>query len=140
MIFIYSFFQVPQFLLRAGYDRIACTQPRRIACISLAKRVGFETLNEYGSDIGYQIRFERKRTDQTRVLFLTEGLLLRQVATDPSLSAYNVIVLVAKFRAFTVLSKFMVVSLRTKFTSATCMGISCSESSSVWCIKDPTSK
>lgn len=72
---------------------IACTQPRRIACISLAKRVGYETLNEYGSEIGYQIRFEKQRSDRTRVLFLTEGLLLRQVASDPSLSAYDVIVL-----------------------------------------------
>ncbi len=85
--------QVPQYLLAAGYENVACTQPRRIACISLAKRVGYETLNEYGSEIGYQIRFERKRTDRTRVLFLTEGLLLRQVATDASLSAYSVIVL-----------------------------------------------
>ncbi|TRY63932.1 hypothetical protein TCAL_10894 [Tigriopus californicus] len=85
--------QVPQYLLNAGYNNIACTQPRRIACISLAKRVGFETLNEYGTQIGYQIRFERKKTDKTKVLFLTEGLLLRQVSSDPSLSGYDVIVL-----------------------------------------------
>ena len=71
--------QVPQYLLGAGYSNIACTQPRRIACISLAKRVGFETLNEHGTEIGYQIRFERMKTDKTKVLFLTEGLLLRQV-------------------------------------------------------------
>ena len=85
--------QVPQYLLQAGYTNIACTQPRRIACIALAKRVGFETLNEYGSEIGYQIRFERQKTDKTRVLFLTEGLLLRQISADVSLSGYNVIVL-----------------------------------------------
>ncbi len=85
--------QVPQYLLGAGYKNIACTQPRRIACISLAKRVGFETLNEHGSEIGYQIRFERKKTDRTKVVFLTEGLLLRQVSSDPSLSLYDVIVL-----------------------------------------------
>ena len=66
---------------------------RRIACISLAKRVGFETLNEHGTEIGYQIRFERMRTDKTKVTFLTEGLLLRQVSSDPSLSSYDVIVL-----------------------------------------------
>ena len=71
--------QVPQYLLGAGYSNIAYTQPRRIACISLAKRVGFETLNEHGTEIGYQIRFERMKTDKTKVLFLTEGLLLRQV-------------------------------------------------------------
>ena len=85
--------QVPQYLLQAGYSQIACTQPRRIACIALAKRVGFETLNEFGSEIGYQIRFERQKTDKTRVLFLTEGLLLRQISADESLSGYNVIVL-----------------------------------------------
>ena len=85
--------QVPQYLLQAGYSNIACTQPRRIACTALAKRVGFETLNEYGSEIGYQIRFERQKTDKTRVLFLTEGLLLRQISADVGLSGYNVIVL-----------------------------------------------
>lgn len=58
---------------------IACTQPRRIACISLSKRVAYETLNEYGSEVGYQIRFERQKNLKTRILFLTEGLLLRQV-------------------------------------------------------------
>lgn len=43
--------QVPQYLLSAGFDNIACTQPRRIACISLAKRVSFESLNQYGSKV-----------------------------------------------------------------------------------------
>ncbi|XP_066993061.2 probable ATP-dependent RNA helicase DHX34 isoform X2 [Anabrus simplex] len=71
--------QVPQFLLKAGYKRIACTQPRRIACISLSKRVAYETLNEYGTDVGYQIRFEKNKTQKTKILFITEGLLLRQV-------------------------------------------------------------
>ena len=47
--------QVPQYLLAAGFKHIACTQPRRIACISLAKRVGLETLNEYGSEIAFQV-------------------------------------------------------------------------------------
>ncbi|XP_075463161.1 putative ATP-dependent RNA helicase DHX34 isoform X3 [Ascaphus truei] len=46
--------QVPQYLLAAGFGHIACTQPRRIACISLAKRVGFESLNQYGSKVIYQ--------------------------------------------------------------------------------------
>lgn len=71
--------QVPRYLLEAGFKDIACTQPRRLACISLCKRVAFETLNEYGSSIGYQIRFDRSKTQHTTVLFLTEGLLLRQV-------------------------------------------------------------
>ena len=47
--------QVPQYLLSAGYTQIACTQPRRIACISLSRRVSYETLNEYGSEVAYQV-------------------------------------------------------------------------------------
>ena len=49
--------QVPQYLLEAGYSSIACTQPRRIACVSLAARVGHETFNKYGSEIGYQVSY-----------------------------------------------------------------------------------
>lgn len=56
-----------------------CTQPRRIACISLSKRVARETLTEYSSEVGYQIRFEKHRNRETKILFITEGLLLRQV-------------------------------------------------------------
>jgi len=85
--------QVPQYLLQAGYTNIACTQPRRLACISLANRVSYETLNQYGQEIGYQIRFEKTKTQNTKVVFLTEGLLLRQVSSDPGLGDYNVIVL-----------------------------------------------
>uniref|UniRef100_A0A158Q929 Helicase ATP-binding domain-containing protein n=1 Tax=Elaeophora elaphi TaxID=1147741 RepID=A0A158Q929_9BILA len=81
--------QVPQYLLDAGYDRIVCTQPRRIAAIALARRVAYETLNEYGSKIAYQIRFEKTRTLRTRLLFVTEGLLLRQLQSDPELNQYN---------------------------------------------------
>ncbi|XP_043233038.1 probable ATP-dependent RNA helicase DHX34 [Amphibalanus amphitrite] len=85
--------QLPQYLLQAGYNSIACTQPRRIACIALCQRVSHETLQQYGDQIGYQIRFEKRRTARTRVVFLTEGLLLRQVSADPLLSQYDVIVL-----------------------------------------------
>ena len=84
--------QVPQILMQAGYQKIACTQPRRIACSSLARRVSYETLNEFGSQIAYQVRFEGTQTKRTRILFLTEGLLLRQYAMDPLLSMYDVII------------------------------------------------
>jgi len=60
----------------------ACTQPRRIACISLSKRVAAETLTQYGPEVGYQIRFEKQRNFETKILFITEGLLLRQVCTE----------------------------------------------------------
>ncbi|MFH4980195.1 hypothetical protein AB6A40_006904 [Gnathostoma spinigerum] len=85
--------QVPQYLLEAGYDRIACTQPRRIAATTLARRVAFETLDEYGSKIAYQIRFEKTRTLKTHLIFLTEGLLLRQMQVDHDLAQYDVIIL-----------------------------------------------
>ncbi|XP_075692158.1 putative ATP-dependent RNA helicase DHX34 isoform X2 [Rhinoderma darwinii] len=84
--------QVPQYLLAAGFGHIACTQPRRIACISLAKRVGFESLNQYGSKVGYQIRFESSRSPATRIVFLTEGLLLRQIQRDPEVPQYQVLI------------------------------------------------
>lgn len=56
--------QVPQFLLAAGYRRVACTQPRRIACVSLAKRVAFESLQQYGDQVSWEapsgMVYERK--------------------------------------------------------------------------------
>ncbi|XP_018359215.1 PREDICTED: probable ATP-dependent RNA helicase DHX34 isoform X2 [Trachymyrmex cornetzi] len=71
--------QIPRYLYEAGFQKIACTQPRRIACISLAKRVAFETLSNNLSTVGYQIRFEKQRNQETNIIFITEGLLLRQV-------------------------------------------------------------
>ncbi|XP_072286092.1 probable ATP-dependent RNA helicase DHX34 [Pyxicephalus adspersus] len=84
--------QVPQYLLAAGFGHIACTQPRRIACISLAKRVGFESLNQYGSKVGYQIRFESSRSPATKIVFLTEGLLLRQIQRESDIPQYQVLI------------------------------------------------
>ncbi|XP_036941732.1 probable ATP-dependent RNA helicase DHX34 [Acanthopagrus latus] len=84
--------QVPQYLLSAGFNHVACTQPRRIACISLAKRVSFESLNQFGSKVGHQIRFETTRTTATKLLFLTEGLLLRQIQQDRTLAQYEVVI------------------------------------------------
>lgn len=84
--------QVPQYLLQAGFRRIACTQPRRISAMSLCRRVAYETFNEHGSEIAYQIRLRTTRTHATRVLFLTEGVLLRQLASDPQLTRYDVII------------------------------------------------
>ncbi|XP_073336152.1 probable ATP-dependent RNA helicase DHX34 [Pagrus major] len=84
--------QVPQYLISAGFNHVACTQPRRIACISLAKRVSFESLNQFGSKVGHQIRFETTRTTATKLLFLTEGLLLRQIQQDRTLAQYEVVI------------------------------------------------
>ncbi|XP_061453249.1 probable ATP-dependent RNA helicase DHX34 isoform X2 [Rhineura floridana] len=84
--------QVPQYLLAAGYSHVACTQPRRIACIALAKRVAYESLQQYGDQVGYQIRFESTRSPATRIVFLTEGLLLRQAQREPTLPGYHVLI------------------------------------------------
>ncbi|XP_030753953.1 probable ATP-dependent RNA helicase DHX34 [Sitophilus oryzae] len=85
--------QVPQYILEAGYERIVCTQPRRIACISLAKRVAYETLTDFKSTVGYQIRFEKTKRSDTNIIFMTEGLLLRQASEEETLNSYNVIIL-----------------------------------------------
>ncbi|XP_077788581.1 putative ATP-dependent RNA helicase DHX34 [Podarcis muralis] len=84
--------QVPQYLLAAGYSHVACTQPRRLACVALAQRVAYESLQQYGDQVGYQIRFESTRSPATRIVFLTEGLLLRQAQRDPSLPGYRVLI------------------------------------------------
>ena len=60
--------------------------------MSLSKRVAYETLNEFKSEVAYQVRFEKTRTKSTKILFLTEGVLLRQIQTDPNLTQYNIIV------------------------------------------------
>ena len=97
--------QVPQYLLEDGYRRIACTQPRRIACLSLAKRVLQERIGWPGAssqDVGYQIRFEKSFTGRNtadapgagpKALFLTEGILLRQIRSDLLLNQYDMIII-----------------------------------------------
>ncbi|KAJ1491686.1 P-loop containing nucleoside triphosphate hydrolase protein, partial [Baffinella frigidus] len=85
--------QVPQYLIAAGFANVACTQPRRISTMSLCHRVSSETFNEFGTQVAYQIRFESNRTEKTKILFLTEGLLLRQLAGDPTLDQYSVIII-----------------------------------------------
>ncbi|KAJ0175217.1 hypothetical protein K1T71_009358 [Dendrolimus kikuchii] len=84
--------QVPQYLHDAGFQNIACTQPRRIACISLSKRVAYEMLTQFDTKVGYQIRFEKSRTADTKICFITEGLLLRQMSSE-NLPNYDVIIL-----------------------------------------------
>ncbi|KAJ3140484.1 DEAH (Asp-Glu-Ala-His) box polypeptide 34 [Geranomyces variabilis] len=84
--------QVPQYLVAAGYKRIAVTQPRRIACMSLARRVSYEGMNSNETEVAYQVRFDGNKTPNTKILFLTEGLLLRQYMEDARLSSYEVII------------------------------------------------
>jgi pre-mRNA-splicing factor ATP-dependent RNA helicase DHX15/PRP43 len=91
--------QIPQFLVDAGFvepgvSAIACTQPRRVAATSIAKRVAEEMDVELGEEVGYTIRFEDVSDRYKTVLkFVTDGMLLREAMTDPVLKRYSVIVL-----------------------------------------------
>ncbi|KAL3079361.1 hypothetical protein niasHT_037691 [Heterodera trifolii] len=87
--------QIPQFLYEAGYTSnghlIGVTEPRRIAAISMASRVGHELDNEKLAS--YQIRYEGNRSEETKILFMTDGVLLKELQTDFTLSRYSVVVI-----------------------------------------------
>lgn len=88
--------QIPQYILEKGYaggKLIACTQPRRVAAISIAKRVAEEMDIELGQQVGYSIRFEEIAGPNTLLKYLTDGMLLREAMTDPKLEKYGVIIL-----------------------------------------------
>ncbi len=73
--------------------RIGCTQPRRIAAASVAKRVAEELAVPLGGYVGYQVRFEDKTTRDTRIKFMTDGILLAETQGDPELRQYQVLIL-----------------------------------------------
>ncbi|XP_026425947.1 DExH-box ATP-dependent RNA helicase DExH1-like isoform X1 [Papaver somniferum] len=88
--------QLPQFILeeeaaclRGADCNIVCTQPRRISAISVSARISSERGEQLGETVGYQIRLEAKRSAQTRLLFCTTGILLRQLVQDPSLTGVS---------------------------------------------------
>jgi len=72
---------------------VACTQPRRVAAMSIAQRVADELDVELGQQVGYSIRFEDNTGPQTLLKFMTDGMLLREAMTDPFLERCRVIVL-----------------------------------------------
>ncbi len=87
--------QVPQILLDGGIlgrGRCVILQPRRLAARMLAKRVAEEREVQLGGEVGYQIRLDNVSSAQTRILFVTEGILLRQMLADPSLAGISAIV------------------------------------------------
>lgn len=88
--------QLTQYLQETGYGKagkIGCTQPRRVAAISVAKRVAEEAGTKVGKKVGYSVRFESAVSDDTEIEYMTDGLCLRQTLTSPSLEAYSVIIL-----------------------------------------------
>ncbi|KAI1138726.1 P-loop containing nucleoside triphosphate hydrolase protein [Hypoxylon sp. FL0543] len=92
--------QVPQFLFEAGYGSpgsptpgmIGVTQPRKVAAVSMSKRVGQE-LGDKSDTVAYQIRFEGTVDEKTAVKFMTDGVLLREVANDIALRKYSAIII-----------------------------------------------
>ena len=89
--------QFPQYLRKAGFAKdgiIGVTQPRRVAAISVAHRVAFETDTRIGTTIGYKVRFDdRTHPSNTQIKYMTDGCLLREFLDDQELSLYSVVVL-----------------------------------------------
>lgn len=85
--------QIPQYCAEAGYGkrgRIGCTQPRRVAAMSVAARVAQEMDVKLGHEVGYSIRFEDCTSERTSIKYMTDGMLLREFLGEPDLASYSV--------------------------------------------------
>lgn len=90
--------QIPQFVLfddlpQTQGKMVACTQPRRVAAMSVAQRVAEELDVKLGEQVGYSIRFEDMTGPQTILKYMTDGMLLREAMNDHTLSRYSTIIL-----------------------------------------------
>ncbi|KAF6028930.1 DHX33 [Bugula neritina] len=88
--------QVPQFIFEARLNRghaIACTQPRRVAAVTIATRVAQEMTTELGKLVGYCVRFDDCTSPETKIKYMTDGMLLRESVLDPMLRRYSFVVL-----------------------------------------------
>lgn len=90
--------QIPQFVLYDDLPQtqgkmVACTQPRRVAAMSVAQRVAAEMDVKLGEEVGYSIRFEDMTGPKTIMKYMTDGMLLREAMNDPNLSRYSTIML-----------------------------------------------
>ena len=88
--------QLTQYLHEDGYTKygmIGCTQPRRVAAMSVAKRVSDEIGTELGDDVGYSIRFEDCTSEKTQIKYMTDGILLRESLREPDLDMYSAIIM-----------------------------------------------
>ncbi|KAJ5854900.1 hypothetical protein N7534_007443 [Penicillium rubens] len=92
--------QLPQFLFESGFGSpgspnpglIGVTQPRRVAAVSMANRVSQE-LGQHAEKVSYQIRFESTASKKTAIKFMTDGILLREIADDFALRKYSIILI-----------------------------------------------
>ena len=88
--------QMTQYLRDDGlteFGMIGCTQPRRVAAMSVARRVAEEVGCEVGDDVGYAIRFEDCTSEKTKIKYMTDGVLLRESLREPDLDSYSAIVM-----------------------------------------------
>ncbi|KAK9453571.1 P-loop containing nucleoside triphosphate hydrolase protein [Dipodascopsis uninucleata] len=88
--------QITQYLAEEGFadrGKIACTQPRRVAATSVAKRVAEEVGCRVGEEVGYTIRFDDCTGPITKIKYMTDGMLQKEVLLDPDLRQYSVIML-----------------------------------------------
>lgn len=90
--------QIPQFVLfddmpQTQRKMVACTQPRRVAAMSVAQRVAAELDVKLGEEVGYSIRFEDMTSSKTVLKYMTDGMLLREAMNDHNLNRYSTIIL-----------------------------------------------
>ena len=88
--------QLTQYLAEGGFANngmIGCTQPRRVAAQSVAKRVAEEVGCKLGQEVGYTVRFDDCTSPETKIKYMTDGMLQREILVDPNLVKYSVIML-----------------------------------------------
>lgn len=88
--------QLTQYLYEAGYGKygmIGCTQPRRVAAMSVAKRVSEETETKLGDLVGYSIRFEDCTSPATKIKYMTAGVLLRESLREKDVEQYSALIM-----------------------------------------------
>lgn len=88
--------QMTQYLAEAGWGRtgmIGCTQPRRVAAMSIAERVAEEFGCPLGEEVGYAVRFDDRTSPKTTIKYMTDGMLMREYLMDNSLKRYSVMIL-----------------------------------------------
>ncbi|MEV7608027.1 ATP-dependent RNA helicase HrpA [Microbacterium sp. NPDC089320] len=85
--------QLPKICLELGRERIAHTQPRRLAARTIAERVAEEMQVELGTLVGYKVRFTDKVSDETRIALMTDGILLNEIHRDRLLRRYDTIII-----------------------------------------------
>ncbi len=87
--------ELPQYLLEDGSypGQIAVTQPRRVAATSIAARVSAEQGQPLGTVVGYSVRFDERMGPGTRIKYLTDGMLVREMMNDPLLTCYDVVII-----------------------------------------------